>query len=428
MFKRKVKSIQQGDRAGICVSSFDAKLLERGIAAAPGAVQLLRGAICLIRKIKYFQGSLPGGSKFHVSVGHTTIMATVTFWGAQELAKVDHQSTVSAKTVTQEDKSKKKEYVEGSSLGGDVDRAGLPYLNFDFEQDFLQQDGVVESVDGNPSNEAPLHWALLDFQTPVYCPLNSLIIGSRLDTVDNNSSGSASSCRLAFSGRLLQKIDPATESNRIRLYTPKEKRGVVSRLGDPHRRQDDEKIVRYEVFGSDLFKKETNMKPFVGMKLVTEKGDVGEIKSSFGTTGKYKVYFPAGTDVREGDPLILKFKRFAHDPEKKMRQDIALPTARPGSRIEPVKKAKKKAPEKVGEVEKLKGDVLDNGKYPMAIIAGFFTPEINIKEKVGMKVLIPSTREEGTVSGAFGKAGKCKVTFEGGVSAAAGVKAELHSS
>lgn len=30
MFRRKANIIQQGDRAGICVSNFDAKLMERG--------------------------------------------------------------------------------------------------------------------------------------------------------------------------------------------------------------------------------------------------------------------------------------------------------------------------------------------------------------------------------------------------------------
>lgn len=30
MFRRKANVIQQGDRAGICVSNFDAKLMERG--------------------------------------------------------------------------------------------------------------------------------------------------------------------------------------------------------------------------------------------------------------------------------------------------------------------------------------------------------------------------------------------------------------
>lgn len=428
MFKRKVKSIQQGDRAGICVSAFDAKLLERGVAAAPGAVQLLKGAIACVRKIKFFKGSLPSGSKFHISVGHTTIMATVSFWGAQELAE---REMIQREKVTN-DSSKKKEVVENSSLGGDADRAGLPLLDFDFEQDFLHQDGLLETLDADKgakkkegNDDSLLQWALLDFQTPVYCPLNSLVIGSRLDTAVDNKTGAASSCRLAFSGRLIQKVDPAKDFTRIRLYTPKEKRGVIARLGDPHRRQDDDVIVRYEVFGTDLFKKETNMKPFVGMKLVTENGDVGEIKSSFGTTGKFRVWFPAGTEAREGGALILKFKRFTHDSEKAMRQDLKLPDARSGARIEPAKKVKKKAPEAVGEVTTLKGDVLENGKHNMVIVSGFFTPEVNIREKVGRTVVVPSTHEEGTIAGAFGKAGKCKVSFEGGISAPVGAKVEL---
>jgi hypothetical protein len=50
-------------------------------------------------------------------------------------------------------------------------------------------------------DQGMLLWALLDFQTP----LHSLVIGSRLDTVDN-STGTASSCRLAFSGRLMERI------------------------------------------------------------------------------------------------------------------------------------------------------------------------------------------------------------------------------
>ena len=77
MFKRQVQSIMQGDRAGVCVSNLDAKLLERGIASTPGAIQLWKGGICLVRKVNYFPGNLPCGSKFHVSVGHATVMATL---------------------------------------------------------------------------------------------------------------------------------------------------------------------------------------------------------------------------------------------------------------------------------------------------------------------------------------------------------------
>jgi len=360
----------------------------------------------------------------------------VSFWGARELAGAKSHA------IKEEEKSSKhndKKELNSSSLGGDAEMAGLPRLAFDFQQDFLHQDGLLESlpaeeggsnnnnVSSSTNTEPLLHWALLDFQTPVYCPVHSLVIGSRLDTVDN-ASGSASNCRLAFSGRLIERIDPTKDASRVRLYTPKERRGVISRLGDPHKRQDDGKVVRYEVFGTDLFKKETNMKIFIGMKLQTTTGDIGEIKSSFGTSGKFRVFFPAGTEAKEGDPLILHFKRFAHDPEKAMHQNIELPAARPGSRIE-VEKKKSKKPEagvhRVGEVASVKGDTLENGKQNMAIISGFFAPEINIKEKAGTKVLIPSTGEEGNIVGPFGKAGKCKVSFEQGISANPGDKAEL---
>ena len=44
-----------------------------------------------------------------------------------------------------------------------------------------------------------------------------------------------------------------------------------------------------------------------------------------------------------------------------------------------------------------------------------------------MKVRIPDTKEEGKIAGPFGKAGKCKVSFESGISAPVGAKAELLS-
>jgi selenocysteine-specific elongation factor len=429
MFKRKAMKISQGDRAGMCVSSLDSNLLERGVAATPGAVQLLKGAIALVRKIPYYQNSIGDKSKVHISVGHTTVMATVTFWGAKEL--YEQQQSTSASNAQQES-------IDGhSTLGGDADLAGLPFLKYDWDQDFIHQDGMLETLSVDPSKkrnkrESPLHWAMIDFQTPVYCPLHSLVIGSRLDLNDQNSNNksstaagelSASSCRLAFCGRLIEKVEPAKDYTRIRSYAPKERIGVISRLGDPHKRQDDGKTVRYEIFGSDLFKKETVLKPFFGMKVITPQGDVGELKSAFGTSGKFRAYFPSGTEAREGDTLVMPFLRFAHDPEKKMRQTLVLPASRPGSRME--SKKKKAKPEAVGHVEKLKGDVLENGKHNVAIIAGFFTPEVNVRERIGRTVFIPSTKEEGTIAGAFGKAGKCKVAFENGISAEAGAKAEL---
>ena len=444
MFKRSVTTISQGDRAGICVSHFDATTIERSIAASPpGAIQLWKGAIAIVKKVAYYPNQLTCNSKFHISVGHTTIMATVSFWGGRELAtlfatndkdQVDDTSNRSKSSMTRN---------IASSFGGSADLAGLPRLSYDYNQDFVYQDVLLESLEDHENDESStdaaitsndrrgqlLNWAMLEFQTPIHCPMHCLVIGSRLDTVDN-ATKAASSCRLAFSGRLIERIDPVVDSQLIRLYNKKEKQAVIAKLGDAYKRADDEKMVRYEVFGSDLFKKETNMKLFIGMKLITQTGEVGEIKSSFGTDGNFRVHFPAGTEAKVGDALILQYKRYVHDVTKAMHQDLELPTARSGSRIEVVKKkAKKFEPgvNKFGIVDAVKGDIMKNGKHNMAIISGLFAPEINIKERAGTLVAIPSTGEMGTIVGPFGKAGKCKVSFNSGISAKVGAKVELRN-
>ena len=45
MFKRPVQRASQGDRIGMCVTQFDAKLLERGISCAPGYVTTIHGCV-----------------------------------------------------------------------------------------------------------------------------------------------------------------------------------------------------------------------------------------------------------------------------------------------------------------------------------------------------------------------------------------------
>lgn len=442
MFQQSVPAIAQGDRAGLCVSHLDSKLLERGIASAPpGCVPLVSGVIALVKKVPYYPLALVSGSKCHVSVGHSTIMATVKFWGGRELRDqlANPKAASDAQTNNGDTGEKKKgkgaddRGLTSMSLGGNAELAGLPKMGFDFNEDFLHQDELLDSIDGVSGTY--LHWALLDFRnTPVYCPMETLVIGSRLDLAAKESTangGDVTSCRIAFSGRVIAAMDPAKDSHKIKLYTTKERRGVIAKLGDAFRRADDQKIVRYEVFGADLFKKETNIKVFLGMKVATERGDIGVIKSSFGTAGRIRVVFPAGTEAKEGDTLILRFKRYASDPDKGMYQSEKLPAERTGSRIEPEKKKNKKQmfPDGIkgsGELSALKGDVLENGKHPMAIITGFFSPEINVKEKTGAKVVILTTSEEGTIVGPFGKAGKCKVSFPEGVSATVGSKAELH--
>eukprot|EP00592_Proboscia_alata_P012912 CAMPEP_0194388700 /NCGR_PEP_ID=MMETSP0174-20130528/99987_1 /TAXON_ID=216777 /ORGANISM="Proboscia alata, Strain PI-D3" /LENGTH=481 /DNA_ID=CAMNT_0039180235 /DNA_START=477 /DNA_END=1922 /DNA_ORIENTATION=- len=477
-------------------------------------------------------------------------MATVHFFGARELSQMtfptnENDDAVYDDTINDSPTPKgaqQQQQLASSSLGG-ASASGLPRIPFNYEKEFLYQAEMVEKLkdlkdnsldEENTSNDhnngaallqegdeqqqprgdendkstnrkviaedvqqqhsqkhkqqaqqqqPPLHWAILHFQTPVFCPWNSLIIGSRLDT-----DVQANTCRLAFSGRLIEKFDPKKDTERLKIYTHKEKTGIVFRLGDPYKRNVDGKIVCYELFGNDLFKKETNMAQFVGMMIETEAKEVGIIQSSFGTSGKFKVRFPAGTKAKEGEALSLRFKRYAHDVKKEMVQHglMSLPKQTQGVRIElEIKKKSKfkkskggggknggvkqqqqsngnqrnttvtqaseqtshqqqqqpssqtaedtnssnndrnKKAATLGEITALKksNKSVDTTTF---IVSGLFTPEMNIRECINMKVLIVSTNETGVVEGPFGKAGKCKVSFqEGATGATIGSKVHL---
>ena len=96
----------QGDRVGLCVTQLDPALMERGLAAAPGTVPTFNAAVASVEKIRYalntlpcfiivqyltgppshplrrfFAGVVTTGSKFHVNVGHDTVMAELVAFG-----------------------------------------------------------------------------------------------------------------------------------------------------------------------------------------------------------------------------------------------------------------------------------------------------------------------------------------------------------
>lgn len=48
----------------------------------------------------------------------------------------------------------------------------------------------------------------------------------------------------------------------------------------------------YTVIGKNLFKKETNLHLFVGLKVTLSSGETGVIEGSFGQSGKIKIRVP----------------------------------------------------------------------------------------------------------------------------------------
>ncbi|XP_056380816.1 selenocysteine-specific elongation factor isoform X2 [Hyla sarda] len=314
MFHQPVGSAMQGDRLGICVTQFDPKLLERGLVCTPDSLHTIHAAIISVKKISYFKGSLHTKAKFHITVGHETVMGKVMFFSMPPPHLNKEESTQC----------------------------------FDFGKEYLYQDSYVtkdsdaDKADGLQGDELlpKQQWALLEFEKPVTCPKLCLVIGSKLDTDIHSNT-----CRLAFHGVLMEGAEDKHYSEtflpKLKVFKMKYKEGQVERVNDD-----------YSVIGRSLFKKETNIQLFVGLKVKLSTGEEGTIEGSFGQSGKFKVRIPNGlkpetkqvlggsskkkTKAGKGDaelakeeesradsqPILitLAFKRYVFDPQKKMIQ------------------------------------------------------------------------------------------------------------
>lgn len=77
MFRKPVERAFEGDRCGVCISNFDSKQFERGVVSAPNYVKTSYGVIINVEKIKYYKSAISSGSKFHISIGHETLLGKI---------------------------------------------------------------------------------------------------------------------------------------------------------------------------------------------------------------------------------------------------------------------------------------------------------------------------------------------------------------
>ncbi|KAJ1450190.1 putative selenocysteine-specific elongation factor, selB [Pelagophyceae sp. CCMP2097] len=414
MFRKPCKTIQAGDRAGMCLAQLDAGVIERGIVAAPGSVPVITAALARVTKVRFFRGAIETERKFHITVGHATVVATCSFFGAKELAALKLK--------------------------------GLDDGIFDWKQEYAFQAGLAGADESKPleKREAePPQWCLLRFVggARVRCQLDSLVIGSTLET-----SEASTQCRIAFSGRLVEHLKPEA-AEKIKLFRLKQRCGVVARLGEAVPNAFGARLSR-DVMGKDLFKKEANMNDFVGMKIQAATGEVGTLHSAFGKSGKFKVQFPAGTAARPNAKLFLCFKKYVFSTSKAMHQDddcviseedmVAIPSYAQNEDADEAEDAPATNDAVVAEpaavadqsprgtVERLKGDADASAKYAQIIAEGLFSAEDDQRASAGANVVVDRTGDVGTLSGAFGKAGKSKVDFPDGTSAVVGDALTLH--
>ncbi|XP_059562772.1 selenocysteine-specific elongation factor isoform X2 [Myotis daubentonii] len=264
MFHMPVTSAMQGDRLGICVTQFDPKLLERGLVCAPESLHTVHAAIISVEKIPYFRGPLQTKAKFHITLGHETVMGRLMFFSPAP-DNFDHEPVLNTFDFS-------REYLFQEQ-----------YLCKDLEPGSTGSDQATEKAGQATEGLYPRQqWALVEFEKPITCPRLCLVIGFRL-----NADIHANMCRLAFHGILLHGLEDKnyTESllPKLRVYKLKHKHGFVERVIDD-----------YSVIGRSLFKKETNIQLFVGLKVHLSTGELGVIDSSFGQSGKFKINIPGG--------------------------------------------------------------------------------------------------------------------------------------
>jgi selenocysteine-specific elongation factor len=343
MFKKPVKLAKQGDRVGICVTHLDPKSIERGVAATPGTVPQLTTVLCLVKKVRFFKTPCKSNSKFHVSVGHSTVVGNVIFFGALEMALLLERRRVKANGGMIDDaedvaahqaalsESMIESALEESSTGGrgrsklgtvDVRQSVLntnfqdnfPTVDFSFETHYQYQEELM-GMDGAKYGNEPVQWAVIQFQQPVFCPLGSLVIGSRLDadTTDTSGLGSSHQCRLSFFGPVRYALND-DELDKLNIFHWKTKEGVVHKISDVRNG------VCTELIGWKMFAEGSSISAFIGMKVNTERGYMGTIMGPFGSDGMFRVKFEPGIRVTVGSALRMRFKRFVYDKSRSMEQ------------------------------------------------------------------------------------------------------------
>lgn len=283
IFKKTVKSASQGDRVALCVSNLDPKSIERGIATSVGLCSPVHNVLCLVKQIRFYKNKCKNNTKFHISVGHQTVLGSVTFFGYQEINKMNS-------------------------------------IVFDLQtNEFMQQDELVANNTSNVYGDEYLNWAVIQFQSPIYCLPNAVVIASKLDI---DCKEYENQCRIAFYGPIKQVLTTEDVGN-IKIYNYKYKEGVVQKVTDT------KGPLTMEVIGHQLINENASLLPFIGMKIEISGENYryfGYISSIYGsnTSGKFKVKFihgiPSSYVIAGSTKLLLKYKRYTNDKSKAMIQ------------------------------------------------------------------------------------------------------------
>lgn len=276
-FHTPISSAQQGDRVGVCCAGLDPKSIERAIACSPGYLKPRRWAIAAVRKIRHYKSTIQSGFKFHISVGHSTTLATVTVFGDSFTMKDHPVASHSSFRV-------------GASQG----------VKFDYDKEFQYRETLEEAEMSEHEHHTSgnFQWLFMSFENPVLVPYGGLLIGSKLDT-DIRSKA----CRIAFFGYAAENMGDRTPC----LFKPKERFGKVERVT---KGGDGEKIPT-EIIGTGMFSKETDMSKFIGKQILCqETSTTFTLESAFGKSGKFKCSTREPCIIEKGTTLVMYLRKY----------------------------------------------------------------------------------------------------------------------
>ncbi|KAG5494018.1 hypothetical protein JKF63_01851 [Porcisia hertigi] len=183
VFRKPVESAQSGDRVGLCVTQFDPASMERGVlCSATGSGRSLASSsqlIARVHRVRYHPLPCDTRTKFHVTIGHTTVMGTMRYFSRPSHTSV---SLGVCGAATPFDPSIESAWVE--ELGDEV---VISYTAAN----------STAIVPGRPLPVAPAeqeYYAILLLERPVLAAPGASMIAMRLDVERENF------CRIALAG------------------------------------------------------------------------------------------------------------------------------------------------------------------------------------------------------------------------------------
>ena len=345
--EKKVKSMQifrestdrcaRGDRVGMCVAGLDPEGLERFLVSSPKTVPTFDRAIVSCEKIRLHKSEVKSKAKFHVTVGHQTVMAKAIFFGDANSSSGSSSSSISAALTS--------ETLAGAvgtlSLSNGDTGGNNKKQEFDRQREYalanellhvsevVKKETVAAEDDKNNDSENQnedeededtanvfAKYCYLEFEKPVTAPENALYIASKLDVPEGSNV-----CRLAFFGKTLSCADASKSPNfaeeNLRLFSVKSRKGTIERAESDNR----------TCVCKGMFKKESDLSSFRNMLVWMDSsagGARGRIEGSFGKTGKFKVYFEKEIDIsnaKTSRKITMRFKRFVYDKSEKRIMD-----------------------------------------------------------------------------------------------------------